>query len=93
MLETVTIKASDIKTLTGGKLVGHDQTPNLVLSHTIEGTISLRTPVRKRQRGKFNAGCIVSVGDIVVPSRHVDEQLEVGTDWSAVKAEPLGIIE
>ena len=34
-VESVKIIASDLRTLTG-KLVHHDQTPNLVLSHTIE---------------------------------------------------------
>ncbi|PUU83534.1 hypothetical protein B9Z19DRAFT_963439, partial [Tuber borchii] len=82
--ETFIIIASDVRTLTG-KLVHHDQTPNLVLSHTIEGIFA--KPGSEETAQQVGPGLYLLIrGDIVALSRHVDEPLEVETDWSE---EPL----
>lgn len=60
-VETITIIAPDVRTLTGGKLVGHDQNSQTSpLPH--HRMYLFRSPDRKRQRSKLNMGCIGSVG-------------------------------
>jgi len=86
-VETVTIITSDGRTLTG-KLVGHDQTTNLILSHTIERIFA--TPGSEEATQQVEHGLYLIRGDNVAICGLVDEQLEAGIDWSAVKAEPLG---
>jgi U6 snRNA-associated Sm-like protein LSm8 len=85
--ETVTILTSDGRTLTG-QLLGHDQTTNLILSATVERIFS--PPDSDEATQEVEHGLYLIRGDNVAICGLVDEGLENGIDWTAVKAHPLG---
>jgi U6 snRNA-associated Sm-like protein LSm8 len=85
--ETVTILTSDGRTLTG-QLLGHDQTTNLILSGTVERIFSL--PESDEATQEVEHGLYLIRGDNVAICGLVDESVENGIDWTAVKAHPLG---
>jgi U6 snRNA-associated Sm-like protein LSm8 len=83
----VTILTSDGRTLTG-QLLGHDQTTNLILSGTVERIFSL--PESDEATQEVEHGLYLIRGDNVAICGLVDESVENGIDWTAVKAHPLG---
>ncbi|KAF8536486.1 hypothetical protein BDD12DRAFT_890145 [Trichophaea hybrida] len=85
--KTVTIITSDGRTLTG-QLLGHDQTTNLILSSTIERIFS--PPDSDEPSQEVEHGLYLIRGDNVAVCGLVDEDIENGIDWTAVKAYPLG---
>ncbi|KAI5805914.1 hypothetical protein EDC01DRAFT_640786 [Geopyxis carbonaria] len=83
----VTIITSDGRTLTG-KLLGCDQTTNLILSSTIERIFAL--PDSDEPTQEVEHGLYLIRGDNVAVLGLVDEEAEEGIDWTLVKAHPLG---
>ncbi|KAH0614797.1 uncharacterized protein LAJ45_01792 [Morchella importuna] len=87
--KTVTILTSDGRTLTG-KLLGHDQTTNLILSHTIERIFSPASAGPDEPTQQVEHGLYLIRGDNVAVCGLVDDELDSGIDWALVRAEPLG---
>lgn len=83
----MTIITSDGRTLTG-KLLGCDQTTNLILSSTIERIFAL--PDSDEPTQEVEHGLYLIRGDNVAVLGLVDEEAEEGIDWTQVKAHPLG---
>jgi U6 snRNA-associated Sm-like protein LSm8 len=71
-----------------GKLLGHDQTTNIILSSTIERIFS--TPDSEEPSQEVEHGLYVIRGDNVAICGLVDEEADNEIDWTAVKAYPLG---
>ncbi|KAL0639358.1 U4/U6-U5 snRNP complex subunit LSM8 [Maublancomyces gigas] len=87
--KTVTILTSDGRTLTG-KLLGHDQTTNLILSETIERIFTSASAGPDDPTQQVEHGLYLIRGDNVAVCGLVDDELDAGIDWSQVRAEPLG---
>jgi len=84
--KTVTILTSDGRHLTG-KLMGCDQTTNLILSSTIERIFQ---PLHSTKPSEtVSHGLYIIRGDNVAVCGLVDEEIERDIDWSEVRAEPL----
>ncbi|KAF8437444.1 hypothetical protein BGX38DRAFT_1211830 [Terfezia claveryi] len=85
--KTVTILTSDGRHLTG-KLMGADQTTNLILNSTIE---RLFQPLNSTKPSEtVSHGLYIIRGDNVAVCGLVDEEIEKEIDWSEVRAAPLG---
>ncbi|KAL7273344.1 U4/U6-U5 snRNP complex subunit LSM8 [Rhizina undulata] len=85
--KTVTILTSDGRSLTG-KLLGYDQTTNLILSQTVERIFT--APGSDEATQEVEHGLYLIRGDNVAVLGLVDEELEQGIEWAQVRAVPLG---
>ena len=86
-VETVLILTHDGRTLTG-KLMGHDQTTNVILASTVERIFS--TPDSEEPSQEVDHGLYLIRGDNVALLGLVDEEADEEIDWTQVKAPPLG---
>ncbi|KAF3940297.1 hypothetical protein ABW19_dt0200399 [Dactylella cylindrospora] len=91
--KTVQVITSDGRTLIG-TLLGHDQTTNLILSHTVERIFQpLDSDPSVTPSEIIEHGLYLIRGDNVLLCGLVDEKLDREIDWTKVRAEPFGTVK